>query len=554
MPLPMFKTKLVRILSNILNSTSKFGIETINAFPLQGYHTEKKPYICVRTWNYYDQNNALKAIRAVGMCTASDNLNCQYYYRKEGTNLFRVSVNNYNPISDNDASQNRTLVLTWDIKTYSSRKTGEVSNAKYEEDVVFIIYITVHWKDDPEPLKQICLIDVETAPDPRLITVICENQTNLLKAFALCLKCLAPDIHIGVLEWIFNHMSLKPMSLKKITKWQYQYNMIKKFYPKAKKSSLAYYLRECNLDNKVDLSIHRINKYYEKALKETNATMAEQMREVAKYCIINTLSCQQLMVKHNVINEYREVASIAFILLFNTHYFAIGIKVRNLLSAKTGKYPGAYVFPLVKDLKNRRPVISLDFASLYPSLIMTYNLSPDKIILSRERAESLKESGKRLHEINFKYNSRDVLAWSIEHENQAEMKGLYPKVLKEFLIKRNSLKRCLAPLNDRKEELEKEISLAEIRGENITDALKSKYSSVSFIDTYLDTKSLALKVYMNTFYSEAENSGFPFFLRALASGDTDSLYLVCPEECFQKCDEAYDNGNGISKEEYWSRI
>ncbi|CAI2190832.1 4137_t:CDS:2, partial [Funneliformis geosporum] len=170
------------------------------------------------------------------------------------------------------------------------------------------------------------------------------------------------------------------------------------------------------------------------------------------------------------------------------------------------------------------------------------------------RAESLKESGKRLHEINFKYNSRDVLAWSIEHENQAEMKGLYPKVLKEFLIKRNSLKRCLAPLNDRKEELEKEISLAEIRGENITDALKSKYSSVSFIDTYLDTKSLALKVYMNTFYSEAENSGFPFFLRALASGDTDSLYLVCPEECFQKCDEAYDNGNGISKEEYWSRI
>ncbi|CAI2197662.1 10540_t:CDS:1, partial [Funneliformis geosporum] len=37
-------------------------------------------------------------------------------------------------------------------------------------------------------------------------------------------------------------------------------------------------------------------------------------------------------------------------------------------------------------------------------------------------------------------------------------------------------------------------------------------------------------------------------------GDTDSLYLVCPEECFQKCDEAYDNGNGISKEEYWSRM
>ena len=43
------------------------------------------------------------------------------------------------------------------------------------------------------------------------------------------------------------------------------------------------------------------------------------------------------------------------------------------------------------------------------------------------------------------------------------MKGLYPKVLEELLIRRNSLKRRLAPLNDRKEELEKEISLAEAR-------------------------------------------------------------------------------------------
>ncbi|RIA89842.1 hypothetical protein C1645_824165 [Glomus cerebriforme] len=34
MPLSIFKTKLVRILSNIFNSISKFGIETINAYSL----------------------------------------------------------------------------------------------------------------------------------------------------------------------------------------------------------------------------------------------------------------------------------------------------------------------------------------------------------------------------------------------------------------------------------------------------------------------------------------------------------------------------------------
>src|SRR6266498_4610140 len=45
MPLSMFKTKLVNILSNTLRGTSKFGIEYISTFSLRGYHTEKKPYI-----------------------------------------------------------------------------------------------------------------------------------------------------------------------------------------------------------------------------------------------------------------------------------------------------------------------------------------------------------------------------------------------------------------------------------------------------------------------------------------------------------------------------
>ena len=146
---------------------------------------------------------------------------------------------------------------------------------------------------------------------------------------------------------------------EKIIKWKYQYNIIKVnnekfhskhlkipgcvaidvrpcfmgFYSKDEKSSLAYYLKECKLDNKVDLPIHRMNKYYEMALKETNATTAEQMHEVAKYCIIDALSCQRLMVKHNAINKYREVASVAFLSLFDAHYFVGGMKVCNLLSA-----------------------------------------------------------------------------------------------------------------------------------------------------------------------------------------------------------------------------
>jgi DNA polymerase elongation subunit (family B) len=43
------------------------------------------------------------------------------------------------------------------------------------------------------------------------------------------------------------------------------------------------------------------------------------------------------------------------------------------------KYPGAYVPEPHKGV-SMSPVIALDFASLYPSIIMAHNLSPESVI------------------------------------------------------------------------------------------------------------------------------------------------------------------------------
>ena len=64
-----------------------------------------------------------------------------------------------------------------------------------------------------------------------------------------------------------------------------------KLYSKAEKSSLAFYLNECGLKSKMDMPFHRMFKYYERALKGVDASMAEQMHKIAEYCIIDTLSC-----------------------------------------------------------------------------------------------------------------------------------------------------------------------------------------------------------------------------------------------------------------------
>ena len=56
------------------------------------------------------------------------------------------------------------------------------------------------------------------------------------------------------------------------------------------------------------------------------------------------------------------------------------IRIRDIeLLDKYLKYPGAYVSPPKKGI-SATPVSALDFNSLYPSIIMAHNLSPEMVI------------------------------------------------------------------------------------------------------------------------------------------------------------------------------
>ena len=77
------------------------------------------------------------------------------------------------------------------------------------------------------------------------------------------------------------------------------------------------------------MSIDCMWDYYEIAKQGYSTKSAEHMREVAEYCNIDALRCRQLLVKQNVINDNREVASIAYVSLFDAHSRANGMKVCN---------------------------------------------------------------------------------------------------------------------------------------------------------------------------------------------------------------------------------
>jgi len=321
----------------------------------------------------------------------------------------------------------------------------------------------------------------------------------------------------------------------------------------------------------------------------------------------------------------------------------------------------------------------LDFASLYPNIIINFNLSPEMCIRNEATVKRLEgkinpKTGKpyRFIKVQFHYKlpsevkkpEQLVTAWFVQYE--MEMKdgkpvykgmGIYPHILKEIFDMRAALKGNLEwhtcakeflgtviderkkaklpsleslPMKQQMEELvdvarknwqaklkeaketKKEVHFAWAHAaENalkyiwkewigVTDKLSEEelmtlpvpekpYTNnlnfsqffdeyVSYYWNYYNSKQLALKVFMNTFYGETGNSLSPFFIVEVAGGvtylgqqeikwvkkmvtswgftvlycDTDSAYTQPGNHFFKEINELFESGK-INLLEYWQR-
>jgi hypothetical protein len=230
----------------------------------------------------------------------------------------------------------------------------------------------------------------------------------------------------------------------------------------------------------------------------------------------------------------------------------------------------------------KRPVSGLDYSSLYPSLIMAYNLSPEYLIVDKKYKEEIEKKGYNIHNIKFEYNytdylgnekSKDIIAWTVRHDESNKentMFGLYPSILRDLFKQRAEMKKELAIYKDKKEHIEK----YETEYENTKE-----YKECIFKLNYCDTKQKALKVFMNTFYGVMGTKTSSLFQLPLAGGvtssgqynllliknyvesldhkvyygDTDSLYISCPDKNYVELDKEYYT-NQITKEEYNNKM
>jgi len=223
------------------------------------------------------------------------------------------------------------------------------------------------------------------------------------------------------------------------------------------------------------------------------------------------------------------------------------------------------------------PVAGLDYASLYPSIIITYNISPEKLIVDESYANQMQAIGKTLQFVTFPFCGEMIKAWFVRHNNIPEDYSVCGQLLIELFERRTMLKKTLKHYDELIYEMEQEMK--SYTSENEYPRL-DEYNETCFDYAGCDSKQRAVKIFMNTLYGAmGETRSFICAIQVAASvttmgrynlklarsvvvddlgmkvyyGDTDSLYVSCNKKHFADHDKAYFTGM-IDKIEYGTKL
>jgi len=492
--------------------------------------------------------------------------------------------------------------------------------------------------------------------------------------------------------------------------------------------SLNSFLKRYKLDLKKDMEISELrsiflrvkhareNNDYQAVINESN-----NMALVASYCVVDAISCINLMRKKNVIQDRRFVSLMAYTSMFDGIYRADGVKVRNYVICEAEKrdilysnitpdfkskdqIAGGYVVAPVKGMQTTKlslrelrksdqagykwkyvwpgvsirdpitepniatcnystltdneleiyeqwiqnnyvkfktdqldrkslnlwyeqinslpckhntefiawltngtglPVSGLDFSSLYPSIIMTYNLSPEYMIVKDYNdpngSEKLKQQAELIqhicnleyYHINFPYANTVLEAYSFRHtfdpssltdndDLSQTMRccnfGIFPSALYIMFNERKRVKKLMGIHKDKVEHLENEIAKLKANNQDYSCIENSQeYIDQVFLYEYYNSIQKAVKVFMNTFYGQCASSMSSLFMPELSGaitsagqrnlkliietiqsanaqvlyGDTDSAYVRCDEKIYLDSMALYYT-NKITKLELWN--
>lgn len=512
------------------------------------------------------------------------------------------------------------IIVTWDIETYAD--TVGLPNPDDNNAVIFLISFVVYNSTACVKKYLLSTLELPVVHDCNKDVSIhyCSNEQQLVMMFIKLLTIWQPEIicgfNCGNYDWPFIFSKIRKYKLEKVMRqlcplkkdnWQFEKTEIVKVdrateirYLQmhnilcmdmrihcmksviSEKSSLEFYLQYFGLPPKDDMPISRMRELY---LNPT--TSIDDLNNMFHYCLIDAVRCYDLFSKNNILHAIKEEANLVYMSPIDVYLRANGVKIRNLImsygdeyafdvllkSTETQSYVGAYVVDPVTGLfkdGNDTPIAAVDFSSLYPNLMISYNLSPECIMFTKQSSYDTNKYD--LLDISFEYDGATVNGWCLKYKNVNDM-GITPKMLLDLYTKRMAVKTKLAKYEKMRE--------AYLSGKPIEiNGIKNVYDYIQFNCKYYNAKQLCLKQKLNTTYGDFGSNLSPFYMRQLAGavtclgrtnlqfvidyvrnekhckviyGDTDSVYFMMPLYYYKHIIHDYNTGN-IDKQTYWNRL
>jgi DNA polymerase elongation subunit (family B) len=558
-------------------------------------------------------------------------------------------------------TKDRSVVMTTDCEMYAGNIHKDFVSVDNRLDILKSIAGSFHWVNDSEPFftyaisAQDCELCDNLLRYDNLLIVQCKSEAEVLLAWGYIRGAINPQFHLDFNGGDFDTPWIVERSKQLGILWEVYSNYANTYTRKADRTDDWVYKRAysggrgrkikvengvdsymkdlqapgCinidvmlvfkNIHSHDDVVSHSLNDFL--AINNLGSKVGEmtyelmdqifqngtkaQMGEVLYYNIVDSIKCQELMVKRNLYAGYRAMTKVAMVTIYNSVYNAGGMKCVNMVFAKAfemgylmtnftkevppdGKFGGAYV-PKPEVGPSKRPAGSVDYKSLYPSIIRAFNVSGEQIVKDLEDIKWLTEQGERLVERDYLFMGQEKRCHIIQHNNDPKKMGVLGQVVDGLFDKRDSLKAV-------KSGHAKTLKEMEITGDNITE--KSKYESVKFLHDLADAEQLAVKILMNTIYGKAGDSGhmneadentwskhigyntssqlyvmdvsssitaygqqlIKYVHRRLEEegckskyGDTDSVYFTMNDSYYLDLDRKYNNRE-ITKLEYWTSL
>ena len=139
----------------------------------------------------------------------------QVYCKKTVKYVFQVDVENFidlkkivdislDPKKYQDMLRDASIVLGWDTETDSLHPTGNAPLPEFvldkdgnEEDVIRMLSAVLYWHHSNQPLVVVNITDLICPARNDCMTIICKNQQEIIKVYALIVERMCPEFIIG---------------------------------------------------------------------------------------------------------------------------------------------------------------------------------------------------------------------------------------------------------------------------------------------------------------------------------------------------------------------